>query len=71
MLDYLGGLQFNEPAFVFVVMVVAASRPVLHAVSRIIQNIAGAVPLPAEAMVIWLSLSAVPLLGHSLPNRRR
>lgn len=61
--DYLEAREFTEPAFVFVIMVIAASRPVLQAVFRLLLTIARFVPLRCELAIIWLSLSIVPLLG--------
>ncbi len=61
--QYAESRQYTEPAFVFVVMVVAASRPVLEAARKSVLNIARLLPLPTEAMQLWLGLSVVPLLG--------
>lgn len=61
--DYLQGREFTEPAFVFVIMVIAASRPVLQVVTRLLLRVARLMPLRAELAIVWLSLSAVPLLG--------
>ncbi|MGQ7932426.1 putative Na+/H+ antiporter [Paraburkholderia sp. D1E] len=61
--DYLEAREFTEPAFVFVIMVIAASRPVLQAVTRLLLTVARFMPLRSELAVIWLSLSIVPLLG--------
>src|SRR5262245_44355826 len=46
-IDYTESLQYTEPLFVFVVMVVAASRPVLAAVSSLLHLLARCLPLPA------------------------
>ena len=62
-IDYAESLQYTEPLFVFVVMVVAASRPVLEAVRQLLEAVARAVPLPAAWALAWLGLAAVPLLG--------
>ncbi|APW41327.1 putative Na+/H+ antiporter [Rhodoferax saidenbachensis] len=60
---YAESRQYTEPLFVFVVMVVAASRPVLEAVRQLMGGIARVVPLPTPLMLAWLGLAAVPLLG--------
>ena len=60
---YAESLQYTEPLFVFVVMVVAASRPVLTAVQRLLGLIAAVVPLPTPVVLAWLGLAAVPLMG--------
>jgi len=51
--------QYTEPLFVFVVMVVAASRPVLDFVQRLIDLLSGGRPL----LQAWLGLALVPLAG--------
>ncbi|MGO4378581.1 putative Na+/H+ antiporter [Pseudoduganella sp. RAF19] len=55
--------QYTEPLFVFVVMVVAASRPVLEFVQRVLATIARLAPGRSEVMLAWLGLSVVPLTG--------
>lgn len=60
---YAESRQYTEPLFVFVVMVVAASRPVLESVRRSVGAVARALPLPTRLAQVWLSLSLVPLLG--------
>ncbi len=60
---YAESRQYTEPLFVFVVMVVAASRPVLEAVRRLLGGLARAVPLRMPLVLAWLGLAAVPLLG--------
>ncbi|MDR3390161.1 MAG: putative Na+/H+ antiporter [Sulfuriferula sp.] len=62
-IEYVESKQYTEPLFVFVVMVVAASRPVLYWVEAAIQTVARILPLPTLPMQIWLSLAVVPLLG--------
>lgn len=62
-IEYVEGRQYTEPLFVFVVMVVAASRPILYWVESVMQAVARFLPLPTLPMQIWLSLAAVPLLG--------
>jgi hypothetical protein len=60
---YAESLQYTEPLFVFVVMVVAASKPVLSIVQRLLAGLAGAAPLPTPLVQAWLGLAVVPLLG--------
>ena len=60
---YAESRQYTEPLFVFVVMVVAASRPVLEAVQRALGGAARVVPLPTPVVQVWLGLAAVPLIG--------
>ena len=44
-------------------MVVAASRPILELVTQIVLRISAFLPFRTEVVSVWLSLSAVPLLG--------
>jgi len=62
-ISYAESLQYTEPLFVFVVMVVAASKPVMEAVRRTLESVAHALPLPTAWVLAWLGLAAVPLLG--------
>ncbi len=62
-LAYAESRNYTEPLFVFVVMVVAASRPVLTTVLWLVRLAAGAMPLPTPLATAWLGLAAVPLLG--------
>jgi hypothetical protein len=60
---YAESRQYTEPLFVFVVMVVAASRPVLEAVQQLLSAMARLVPLPTPIVMVWLGLAAVPVMG--------
>jgi hypothetical protein len=62
-LEYAESRNYTEPLFVFVVMVVAASRPVLQTVMRAVAAIARLSPLPTPLATAWLGLAGVPLLG--------
>lgn len=55
--------HYTEPLFVFTVMVVAASRPVLDIVQRVLGNVARLVPVRTELALAWLGLALVPLTG--------
>ncbi len=61
--SYAESRHYTEPLFVFAVMVVAASRPVLESVRRLVDVVARVLPLPTRLAQVWLSLSLVPLLG--------
>ena len=61
--EYLDTRNFTEPMFVFAIMVVAASRSVLHMARRLVETISGFVPLPGALSYYVLTLSIVPLLG--------
>ena len=62
-LAYAESRNYTEPLFVFVVMVIAGSRPVLQTVRSLVDLVARAVPLPTPLATAWLGLAAVPLLG--------
>ncbi|AVS71744.1 hypothetical protein C8247_15820 [Paracidovorax avenae] len=62
-LAYAESRNYTEPLFVFVVMVVAASRPILEAVTRTVEALARRMPMARTVALAWLGLSVVPLLG--------
>lgn len=62
-LDYAESHNDTEPLFVFVIMVIAASRPVLTIVISLVNLMARVVPIPTPLATAWLGLAAVPLLG--------
>jgi hypothetical protein len=62
-LAYAESRQYTEPLFVFVVMVMAASRPVLLAVTIFVNAMASLVPLPTSLVRTWMGLAMVPLIG--------
>lgn len=59
-IEYAESRHYTEPLFVFVVMVVAASRPVLDAVQRLLKGVARVMPLRTELALVWLGLALVP-----------
>jgi hypothetical protein len=61
--DYLDSCNFTEPMFVFAIMVIAGTRPILHLASLCIRMSAYLVPLPRTMAYYFLALSLVPLLG--------
>jgi hypothetical protein len=62
-LGYAESRNYTEPLFVFVVMVVAASRPILVAVKAATEWAARLAPVPTPLALAWLGLVVVPLLG--------
>jgi len=62
-LEYAESRNYTEPLFVFVVMVVAASRPILRTVVAAVDALARRLPLATPLATAWLGLAAVPLLG--------
>jgi hypothetical protein len=61
--DYLDERRFVEPMFVFVIMVVAASRPIMQLARDAVGVAARALPLERGAAVLFVSVALVPLLG--------
>jgi hypothetical protein len=62
-LGYVETRQYTEPLFVFVIMVVAASHPVMQTLRHAIDMCARVLPLRREVAVAWLCLAVLPLMG--------
>jgi hypothetical protein len=62
-ITYVESRQYTEPLFVFVVMVIAASQPVLDAVRDLLALLARLAPMRTEVVLCWLGLALVPLAG--------
>lgn len=62
-ITYVESRSYTEPVFVFVIMVVAASQPVLEAVKRTLGLVARVVPLNTNIVQTWLVLGVLPVLG--------
>lgn len=60
---YLDSRNFTEPMFVFAIMVIAGTRPILQAAMAGVQGLARLLPLPGSMGVFFVILTAVPLLG--------
>ena len=61
--SFLEGLNFTEPAFVFVIMIISASRPVLHAVNQLLFFLSSLVPFSPSVRLYVVLLTVGPLLG--------
>jgi len=61
--SYVEGRDFTEPMFVFVVMVIAASRPIVTSLIGVVRLLASVLPIHSSLAVYFLCLSLVPLLG--------
>jgi hypothetical protein len=59
----LEGLDFREPLFVFSIMVMAGSRPVLQAASDLVALAARVLPFPGAIAHALVALGVAPLLG--------
>ncbi len=62
-LTYLESRNFTEPMFVFVIMVIAGTRPVLQVANQIVWWLGARSPLPRTSALFFLLLALVPLLG--------
>ncbi|GJI94220.1 membrane protein [Duganella caerulea] len=62
-IHYAESRQYTEPLFVFTVMVVAASRPVLDIMERLLLVLAKLLPMRVELALVWFGLALVPLTG--------
>ena len=64
--EYLEGRNFTEPLFVFVVMVIAASKPMVELASFVVRGLTRVAPVPAQTKPMafyFLLLALVPLMG--------
>ncbi|WHZ21551.1 MAG: putative membrane protein [Nitrospira sp.] len=60
---YLDSRNFTEPMFVFAIMVVAGTRPILHCALLGVRLVSQAIPLSAQMGFYFTVLALVPLLG--------
>ncbi|GGY66652.1 putative Na+/H+ antiporter [Pseudoduganella albidiflava] len=60
---YVDSRNFTEPMFVFVIMVIAATRPILQTMKSAVALLARAIPLPDGVVTCFIVLAGVPLLG--------
>ncbi|MFM2053170.1 MAG: hypothetical protein RL456_1207 [Pseudomonadota bacterium] len=60
---YADSRNFTEPLFVFAIMVIAATRPILHTASAAVRALAMALPLPGRLGEFLVVMILVPLLG--------
>ena len=60
---YIDTLNFTEPKFVFVVMVVAATRPVVTLAETLISLVARLIPVQESVAFYFAALTVGPLLG--------
>lgn len=62
-LGYLEGLNFSEPIFVFAVLAVASTRPILSLTESLLAAVARPLPLAGSAGYYFVALALGPLLG--------
>ena len=60
---YIDTRNFTEPLFVFAIMVVAGTRPIIEFAKTCVRLTARSVPLPRNAAYYFTVMSLVPLLG--------
>lgn len=60
---YLESLNFTEPGFVFVIMAMAGTRPVIKLAEKIIVGISRLIPMPRKMAFYFTALVVGPLLG--------
>ena len=60
---YVDGRNFTEPLFVFAIMVVAGSRPILQLSTLLVKALARLLPMRRSLAIYFLALSVIPLLG--------
>ena len=61
--EYLDTRNFTEPMFVFAIMVVAGTRPIIEFAKTCVRLAARLIPLPRNAAYYLTVMSLVPLLG--------
>jgi len=62
-IQYLEGQNYTEPLFVFVVMVISASKPIFNFCLKLVLIISNTAPLNKSIATFFITLSLVPLLG--------
>jgi uncharacterized membrane protein len=62
-LHYLESLNFNEALFIFVILAICATRPILRLTEGLIEFLSKLLPLNRQVAFYWVALSIGPLLG--------
>lgn len=62
-LTYLDGRNFTEPMFVFAIMVIAGTKPILQFAASLVRWCARCMPMPRGMAMYFVVLAVVPLLG--------
>lgn len=65
-IGYLERQNLTEPLFVFVILVMAGTRPILHLARRLVDWIAAVLPLTPSLAYYVTCLTLVPLLGSMI-----
>ena len=61
--QYIDSRNFTEPMFVFAIMVIAGTRPILQTAMAGVRMLARTIPLPGSIGFYFTVLALVPLLG--------
>ncbi len=62
-IHYIDSRNLTEPMFVFAIMVIAGTRPILQTATASVRLVARAIPLPGSMGFYFTVLALVPLLG--------
>lgn len=62
-ITYVDHLDYTEPLFVFAIMAIASTKPVVNAAKKLMLTLSYLVPLPGKVSMYWTCLVAGPLLG--------
>jgi hypothetical protein len=60
---YLEGRNFTEPAFVFVIMTICSTQPILSTARQLISGLSRGIPVPPGIAFTFTALFVGPLLG--------
>lgn len=60
---YLDTRNFTEPMFVFAIMVIAGTRPILQLAASLVQLVANFIPIHQRMAMYFVVLALVPMLG--------
>ena len=60
---YLDSRNFTEPLFVFAIMVIAGSKPILQLATACVRALASLLPVPRSLAFYFLALAVIPLMG--------
>ena len=63
LLSYLNNQSYVEPLFVFVIMTIAASKPILDFSLTCVRTISRLIPINKSLSLFFVTISFVPLLG--------
>ncbi|MGA1693190.1 MAG: putative Na+/H+ antiporter [Burkholderiaceae bacterium] len=61
--DYADSRNYTEPLFVFTIMVIAASKPVMFAAKQVVEFLSGHLPMDKATSRYLVIMTVVPLLG--------